>query len=58
MTNKELTELMIKQLLHEWKCTKSTTTAYDICNTLCEYYKIDTNSDLAFSPITDNEGNK
>ena len=40
MTNKELTELMIKQLLHEWKCTKSTTTAYDICNTLCEYYKI------------------
>lgn len=40
MTNKELTELMIKQLLHEWKRTKSTTTAYDICNTLCEYYKI------------------
>ena len=40
MTNKELTELMIKQLLHEWKCTKSTATAYDICDTLCEYYKI------------------
>ena len=40
MTNKELTELMIKQLLHEWKRIKSTTTAYDICNTLCEYYKI------------------
>lgn len=41
MTNKELTELMIKQLLHEWKREKSITTAYDICNTLCEYYKID-----------------
>ena len=40
MTNKELTELMIKQLLHEWKRTKSTATAYDICDTLCEYYKI------------------
>ena len=40
MTNKELTELMIKQLLHEWKREKSITTAYDICNTLCEYYKI------------------
>ena len=40
MTNKELTELMIKQLLHEWKCTKSITIAHDICNTLCEYYKI------------------
>lgn len=41
MTNKELTELMIKQLLHEWKREKSITTAYDICDTLCEYYKID-----------------
>lgn len=40
MTNKELTELMIKQLLHEWKRTKSTATAYDICNTLCEYFNI------------------
>lgn len=40
MTNKELTELMIKQLLHEWACTKSISTAYDICSTLCEYYKI------------------
>lgn len=40
MTNKELTELMIKQLLHEWRCTKSTATAYDICSTLCEYYDI------------------
>lgn len=40
MTNKELTELMIKQLLHEWECVKSITIAYDICNTLCEYYKI------------------
>lgn len=40
MTNKELTELMIKQLLHEWKREKSITTAYDICNTLCEYYNI------------------
>ena len=40
MTNKELTELMIKQLLHEWKREKSITTAYDICDTLCEYYKI------------------
>ena len=40
MTNKELTELMIKQLLHEWKRTKSTATAYDICSTLCEYYDI------------------
>ena len=40
MTNKELTELMIKQLLHEWKRTKSTATAYDICNTLCEYFHI------------------
>lgn len=55
MTNKELTELMIKQLLHEWKRTKSTTTAYDICNTLCEYYKIDTNSDLTL-PYINNEG--
>lgn len=47
MTNKELTELLIKllidELLHEWKRTKSTTTAYDICNTLCEYYKITSN---------------
>ena len=41
MTNKELTELLIKQLLLEWKQTRSTTLAYDICNTLCEYYKID-----------------
>ena len=40
MSNKELTELMIKQLLHEWKQTRSTTLAYDICNTLCEYYNI------------------
>lgn len=40
MTNKELTGLMIKQLLHEWECTKSISTAYDICSTLCEYYKI------------------
>ena len=40
MTNKELVELMIKQLLHEWKRTNSITTAYDICTTLCEYYKI------------------
>lgn len=40
MTNKELTGLMIKQLLYEWKREKSITTAYDICNILCEYYKI------------------
>ncbi len=40
MTNKELTELMIKQLLHEWKRTKSTATAHDICDTLCEYLNI------------------
>lgn len=41
MTTKELTELMVKQLLKEWKQTHSTTLAYDICNTLCEYFKID-----------------
>ena len=29
-----------KQLLHEWKRTKSISTAYDICDTFCEYYKI------------------
>lgn len=40
MTNKELTEILIKALLYKWKQTKSTTIAYDICNTLCEYYKI------------------
>ncbi len=40
MTNKELTELMIKQLLHEWKQSKAIDVAADICYTLCEYYKI------------------
>ena len=40
MTNKELTGLMIKQLLHEWECTKSISTAYDICSNICECYKI------------------
>ena len=40
MTNKQLIELMIKQLLNEWKRTKSIATAYDICNTICGYLNI------------------
>ena len=40
MTNKQLIELMIKQLLNEWKRTKSIATAYDICDTICESLNI------------------